>query len=689
MKKLRFNVLLVVFSVLIVVSFGVELHYAKHGSIPFPTKLALLLLLNLTFIALFVLMFFVAKSLVKLYLERKHKVLGYKFKTKLVTILVVLTLIPSTSLFIVSGGLITNYIDRWFSPQIRQPLESSIEIAKAVYDSERQKTLNYATNFHEGIPEHYSVRHLTEVPEDASETIKAAFEGKEGTEVISGKRGDIVRAVVPELRKDHRIGVIVVESSIPVKITRNVENIKDAYENYIALESWKSLIKANYLMILGFLTMVVAFMALWVGLRISRGITDPIQSLAQATESVATGNLDITVPQVTREDEIGLLIGSFNHMVKELKEKEISLQSAYFESDTRRLFIENILDNISSGVIMLDTTGQIIMINKRACTIINVAPEQVLNHNYRELMSVINSEELQRLVSGIEGKEFRPVKKEIKAVIGGRQVILLLFITSLKDSQKYIGLLVVLEDLTEIIEAQRALTWQDVARKMAHEIKNPLTPIKLSTERMIKKWEHKDADFDEIFRRSTRAIVKEVDSLKRLVDDFSKFGKMPEIHKTPTSVQAIIDEVVTLFKDYKGLEISVSIPEDAPAVDLDGEQFKRVLINLFDNAIQAMKNGGALDVRVIFDVPSDRALIEIADDGTGIKDEIKEKLFLPYFSTKKDGTGLGLAIANRIIKEHGGYIRVRDNVPKGTIFTIVIPMHPVRSPLPSNSIKEK
>ncbi len=676
MKKPRFNTLLIILSLLIIASFVVELHYTKHGAVPLLTRLVLLLLLNLTLIALFVLVFFVAKSLVKLYLERKHKVLGYKFKTKLVIILVVLTLIPSISLFIISGGLITNYIDRWFSPQIKQPLESSIEMAKAVYDIERQRTLNYAKTFHadRGISEHYRVKHLTEIPKDATETIKSAFEGKEGTEVISRKRGDIVRAVVPEFRGGRQRGVLVVESSIPVKITRNVENIKDAYENYLALESWKVLIKANYLLILGFLTLVVAFMALWVGLRISRGITDPIQSLAQATESVATGNLDITVPQVDREDEIGLLIESFNHMVRELKEKEESLQSAYFESDTRRLFIENILDNINSGVIMLDTTGHILMINKRACSIISIKPEKVLNQNYRELISMIHSEELEKLVSGIEGREFRPVKKEVKAVIGGRKVILLIFITSLRDSQKYIGLLVVFDDLTDIMEAQRALTWQDVARKIAHEIKNPLTPIKLSTERMIKKWEHKDTDFDEVFHRSTRTIVKEVDSLKRLVDEFSKFGKMPEIHKTPTSIPVIIDEVVNLYKDYKGIDIRISVPENPPPVELDGEQFKRVIINMFDNAIQAMKDSGMIDVKVTFDIPSDRAYIEVADNGTGIRDEIKEKLFLPYFSTKKDGTGLGLAIASRIIKEHGGYMKVRDNEPKGTVFTIVVPI---------------
>jgi two-component system nitrogen regulation sensor histidine kinase NtrY len=675
MKKIRFNLLLIIASLVIVASFGVELYYTKHEGIPFLTRLLLLLLLDVTILALLILMFFVAKSLVKLYFERRNRVLGYKIKTKLVVILVVLTLIPAVALFIVSSGLITRYIDRWFAPQIKQPLESSIEIARAVYEIERQKALDHARTFlaSGAIPENYRLTSLAALPPEASETVRAAFDGREGTEILSGKRGDTVRAIVPEYREGRMVGVIIMESSISKKITKNVEQIKEAYENYLALESWKVPIKVNYLLILGFLTLVVAFMALWVGLRISRGITDPIQSLAQATELVAAGDLDVRV-HIQREDEIGLLINSFNHMVKELGEGKESLQSAYLESDRRRLFIENILDNINSGVIMLDTTGNILMINKRACAIIHISPGQVMHKHYRELMSLINSEELRKLVGGIEGREFRPVRKEVRAIIGDRKVILLVFITSLKDSQKYIGLLVVFDDLTEIMEAQKALTWQDVARKIAHEIKNPLTPIKLSTERMIKKWEHKDADFDEVFRRSTKTIVKEVDSLKRLVDEFSKFGKMPAIHKLPASLPAIIDEVVNLYSDYKGIAIHISIPDNLPAVELDGEHFRRVMINIFDNAIQAMRNSGRIDVTVNFDIPSNSAYIDIADNGPGIKDEDKEKLFLPYFSTKKDGTGLGLAIASRIIREHNGHIVLKDNEPRGTVFSIDIPI---------------
>lgn len=675
MKTLRFNIIIASVLILTIIAFGVELHYMKLGSVSFFTKLTILILLNITIIALFTLIFFVGKSLTKLYLERRNRVLGYKFKTKLVVILVVLTLIPASILFVVSSGLITNYIDRWFAPQLRQPLDSSVEIAKAFYELEKQRALDLAKKIPKGETPagNYTVRHLTEIPKDSTETVRAAFEGKAGAEVISEENGDRIRAVVPENHGGKLKGVIVVESLIPKKITANVENIKDAYEKYLTLESWKVPIKTQYLLILGFLTILVVFMALWVALRIAGGITDPIQSLAQATEQVAAGNLDINV-DLNQKDEIGLLVNSFNHMVKELKEGKESLHSAYIESDRRRLFMENILDNINSGVIMLDTAGNVLMINNAASSILNILPDAALNKHYKDLMSMIKSEGLQNLIKEIEGREFRWIEREVKIAAGDRKAILRVFIKGLKDSQQYIGLLVVFDDITDIIKAQKAVAWQEVARRIAHEIKNPLTPIKLSAERLIKKWEGRDSDFNQIFEHSTKTIIREVEGLKRLVDEFSKFSKMPEIKKTPTNMLMIIDEVVNLYKGYKGVEINVSLPEENPLVELDGEQFKRVMINIFDNAIHAISNKGTIDVRLHFDLSSNIAYLDIADDGPGLREEDKEKLFFPYFSTKKDGTGLGLAIANRIIAEHKGYIKVRDKEPKGTIFTIEIPI---------------
>ncbi|MDA8431586.1 MAG: ATP-binding protein [Nitrospiraceae bacterium] len=675
MKKVRLTVFLASVVLFILTAFGIEIHYMRLGNVSFITKLILFILLNLSLAALLILMFFVGKSLWNVYFERKHKILGYKFKTKFVVVLGVLTMIPSVFLFVVSSGVISNYLDRWFDPQVKRPLTLSIEIARAAYDMQRQQTLGYAKAIAagKGVPENYAVRHLGHVPADASDTERAGFEGKADVEVISTDRGDIVRAVAPEYRDGKQKGVVEVEYLINSALSKNSDDIKEMYRNYMTLESWKTPIKVNYLVMLSFFTLMTIFMALWVALRISRGITGPIQMLAQGTEQVAKGNLDIRI-DVQREDEIGLLVSSFNKMVRELKEGKESLQRAWAESDRRRLIIEIILENIKSGVIYLNAAGDILTINGAACRILDVSPREILDKNYSVLLTMLRSDELKETVKNIRVAEFKGLEQEIRVAVGERRVLLRIFITTLMDGKNFLGTLVVFDDLTEVVRAQKALAWQEVARRIAHEIKNPLTPIKLSTDHMIKKWMNKDEDFGQVFERSTKTISKEVESLRRLVNEFSRFGKMPEIKKSPVLISAIIEGAVNLYGDYKELQIRVLKDEHEPLIDADAEQVKRVIINILDNAIQAMRNKGKITVEIKHYSSINRVYIDIADDGPGIPEEDKEKLFLPYFSTKRDGTGLGLAIAARVVAEHRGYLRVKDNAPTGTIFTIELPM---------------
>lgn len=675
MKNFRFPLFISLITLLIIAVFSVEFHYMGRKDVPFFTKVLLAVLLNLNIIALLTLMFFVGKSLTRLYFERKQKVLGYKLKTRFVVVLVVMTLIPSAFLFVVSSGVVTNYLDRWFDPQIKQPLDLAIEVAKSAYEMQRQQTLVFAKAAASGqtLPEGLKSYRLHAIPDNASEVIRAGFEGREDVEVISAAEGDIVRAVAPSDSQKPQEGIVVVESVVDRSISRNAGMIQEAYKQYLTLESWKIPIKTNYLLILGFSTLLMVFMALWIALRISRGITDPIQVLAQATAEVAKGNLDMSVT-IARDDEIGLLVRSFNSMVRDLKENKESLQHASQVSDRRRLVLEKILENVNSGVISLDAEGNILIINNAACRILNIDPGDVMNRNYAVLVARINSDELRETVSSIIIKDFKGVEKEIRIMVGEKRILLRLFITSLRDAENFTGTLVVFDDLTEITRAQRAIAWQEVARRIAHEIKNPLTPIKLSTDLMVKKWQNKDEDFDKVFDRSTKTIVREVESLKRLVDEFSRFGKMPEICKAPVLLSSIIESVINLYKDYKGIEMHLSARGSEGLIELDAEQFKRVIINIVDNAIQAMQNQGRIDIMIQQDALSNRAYVDIADSGPGIPEEDKERLFQPYFSTRKDGTGLGLAIASRVVTEHRGYIRVRDNKPYGTIFSIELPI---------------
>jgi two-component system nitrogen regulation sensor histidine kinase NtrY len=632
-------------------------------------KILFLILLNLNVLALAWLVFLVLRHLVRLIIERKKGVRGHKFKTKIVTFFVVLISIPCGLLFVVASGLGTNYIDRFFTPQLRQPIESSLMMAETIYDAERERALKYALAAREGfnLPPGYTLMIMNESPEEPSASIRAAFEGRSETEVISFPEGDTVLAAVPLYPEDPSSGVLVAQTTVNRAITRNIENVQRAYDDYVSFEAWRTPLKLNYLLLLGFFSLIVIFSTLWVSLRIAGWITEPVRGLAQATEEVARGNLDIKV-ESSSQDELGLLVESFNRMVREMKQDKESLEQAYQN-------LENIVRNIQSGVITLDREGAVRQINASARQILDIDARDVIGNNYSKLLSGLSSEELQRYLKGINLRTFKELDKEVWVDVGGRKVLLRVSITSLRDAGgAHSGLLVVLDDLTDFVKAQRALAWQEVARRLAHEIKHPLTPIKLSTERLLKKWQKKDPDFDMIFERSAGTIIREVDGLKRLIDEFSRLGKMPVIKRAPTALAPMVEEVATLYRDYKNLVINIDIPAEMPMVLLDGQQFKRVLINLFDNAIEAMQNKGRIEVKAGVREEKDTFFISVADEGPGIEEEYKDRLFQPYFSTKEQGTGLGLAIADRIVAEHGGSIRVRDNAPRGIVFTVEQPI---------------
>ncbi|MBI5234011.1 MAG: HAMP domain-containing protein [Deltaproteobacteria bacterium] len=675
-----FRPLIIIFGLLFLVAIItiVELHFIKLPTVDMTTRILLTSLLTFNVLALLTLMFFVGKSLLGLYMEKRHRVLGYKFKTKLMTIFVVLTLIPSAFLFVAASGLATNYINRFFSPQMKEPFNRSVELARSFYDLEREHVLIAARQVSAGkyssLPG-MTVHRPSSPPPDATDTVKDAFDGREGTEVISRDTGDIIRAVVPDRPGGKRRGAVIVEFVLPKTISEKSEKIKELYVDYLKLESFKEPLRLNYILILGFLTIMMVFAGLWVSLKISRGITIPIQSLAIATQRVASGDLDVQV-KVKSDDEVGFLIDSFNRMVPQLKDSKDSLENAYKVSDRRRLYLENILDNINSGVMFLDTDGKILTINKAACSILNIKQADVTGKDYAEFIAGLNSEDLNRIVKEMEGKEIREIKKEVKVSINGRITIVRIYISGIRESytSKSLGMLVVFEDLTDVIKAQKAIAWQEVARRLAHEIKNPLTPIKLSTERLIKKWQNKDEDFEAVFEKSTKTIISEVESLRGLVDVFSRYGKLPEINKAPSSLPELLDNVIGLYRGFKEVLVNFEVEEGVPLVNIDKEQFKRVLINIMDNAIKAMNSRGEIEIAV--KTTGNNVIIDVADTGPGISDEEKEKLFIPYFSKRKDGTGLGLAIANKIVTDHEGRIVVRDNSnkPHGSIFTVEIPI---------------
>jgi two-component system nitrogen regulation sensor histidine kinase NtrY len=682
LKNLKFLFGLFIISLVAIVITGLILDHlgVEHGSLII--KIGFIFIVVNIIIYLLLLISFVARNLFHVYSEKKKKAIGSKFRTRLVVSFLGLVFIPSVLLFILSHQLIDNSIDTWFSLEVQKPIYDSMELAKTLYAKEREFAQNYAgilSKNRDLIPPDppaafggaYLKSYIVK-KNDGSSLIENAFNGDTVTEVISTEDGDLIKAASPIIKNNKVIGAAVVETIIPSETVTKMESIQKSFHDYIQIQTQQSPIRFLYFLMLTVATLLIIFLALWISLRIAKGITVPIQSLAEATDTVAHGDLNFRI-NLERDDEIGLLINSFNKMLDDLQDGKQSLEKAYKESDRRRLSMETILESINTGVIFFDRTGRIITLNNTACDMLNLDRSSIESKSYRELLNMVKSEELSSMVRRISEKGHGSYEEEIHIHINGRPMDLRVHIAILQDSSNnFIGTLVVFDDLTEIVMAQRALAWQEVAKRIAHEIKNPLTPIRLSAERMMKKWNDKAEDFGDVLTRSTKTIINEVNSLRSLVDEFSRFGKMPKISLEPTDFKSIIEEVVELYSNHKEIDIVASFNGDMPQIEIDRKQIKMALINLIDNAIQATSE--KIWINAIYNAELDLVRVEVIDEGTGINEEDRDKLFFPYFSTKKEGTGLGLAIVNSIVSKHRGYIRVQDNAPRGTQFIIELPV---------------
>lgn len=630
-----------------------------------------LVLLNLNVITLIWMIWVFARAVMRLISQRKHQALGHKFKTRIVLSYVLLISVPSVLLFVIASWLGMTYIDQFFSPQFKKPIEGSMEVASIAYDTVRKRVLEYAHISMQGypLPPDYSTEMFTQEPPDASSAIKEAFAGIESTEVISSHKGtDAVRAAVPISKDGVRLGVLVVETELPLEFSKGIEKITTASQDYLNLEKWRLSLKLNYLMIMGFLTSLLVISTLWLSIKVADSITEPVRELARATEAVAAGNYSISLVP-TKDDEMGVLLGSFNHMVEEIRLGRENLEHAYRD-------LESIVQHIQSGVVTIDEARRVKIINQSACRILHLQPAAVVGLSYDELIAMVGSPEIARLTAEVDLRRFPEMEREVNATVGGRVLTLRAHFTGIKDSAgEFKGILVVIDDLTDVVKAQRALAWQEVARRMAHEIKNPLTPIRLSTERMVRKWLEGDKDFPEVFNRATQSIIREVESLKRLTDEFSRLGKLPPVVKSPGDIVKIVEEALTIYTDAKDYEVRLEVAEGVvTVVEIDKDQFKRAILNLTENALEAMGRVGLVSVIIRPEPDSPRVLVEVADSGPGIRETDIKRVFQPYFSTKGDGTGLGLAITERIVHEHGGRITVRDNQPHGSVFSISLPV---------------
>jgi two-component system nitrogen regulation sensor histidine kinase NtrY len=433
----------------------------------------------------------------------------------------------------------------------------------------------------------------------------------------------------------------------------------------------KAPVKNSYILTLLLITLVIIFAATWCGLYLAKGITVPIQKLAEGTHEVAQGNWDYKIDS-GGDDEIGILVESFNQMTRDLKQSNLELEQ-------RKRFVETLLANITAGVIAVDPTGRITTWNKTAEEMLGVEAASVLGKNQDEAFQGGRLHVMQDILESVKDRE--SVERQIQISVADQLLTVVVMAATLRDDEeKTMGVMVFLEDITQIQKVQRMEAWREVARRIAHEIKNPLTPIQLSAERLRKRYAKLLEGNGAILDKCTSTIIQQVDELKNLVNEFSNFARLPSAHLTRNDLNGIVQEALFLFKEgHNNIHFQFR-SGDIPRLDLDREQIKRVVINLLDNGVAAVNEMGEIQIATSHDPSRGVVYLEIADNGCGVAPEVRSRIFEPYFSTKKNGTGLGLAIVSQIIEDHRGYIRVRPNEPRGTKFTIEFPV-PTKSHL--------
>ncbi len=498
-----------------------------------------------------------------------------------------------------------------------------------------------------------------------SEFLNRALRGLEVTRTQAFGEGDVIRGGVPIYGADKRVlGVVVVDYYVPKSITKKALQISRSYEQYKQLMFLRTPVKNSYILTLLLVTLVIIFAATWFGLYLAKGITVPIQKLAEGTHEVAHGNWDYKI-DAGGDDEIGTLVESFNQMTGDLKEINLELER-------RGRFVETVLANIAAAVVAVNPAGRITTWNKAAEQMLGVTADKALGHTYGEVFHLEPLQVMSEIVQSVEGQE--SVEKEIKIPLPDRLLTAVVSAATLKDDEgKALGVLVFLEDITQIQKVQRMEAWREVARRIAHEIKNPLTPIQLSAERLRKRYAKLLDGDGGILDKCTNTIIQQVDELKTLVNEFAQFARLPSAQLAPHDLNETVQEALFLFQEgHRAIRFQFRQGE-IPLLEFDREQMKRVLINLLDNAVAAVEEKGEITIGTTYESARGVVCLEVADNGFGLAADVKARIFEPYFSTKKNGTGLGLTIVNQIIEDHRGYIRVRPNEPRGTRFTIELP----------------
>jgi two-component system, NtrC family, nitrogen regulation sensor histidine kinase NtrY len=722
-KRRRERIIMVIVGVLAITFTLISSNFFNKDDLPLSTNIFVYGLTSINVILIILLLFLIIRNVVKLFYEHRRGIIGSKLRTKLVATFVGLSLVPTILLFLFAINFLSYSMEFWFNIKIGDALNRSLEVAQVYYQQmEEQAKFNARQisvditknhlyereridylksfigqrqkNYKVGMVETYfdsqkekivfpDAEHPDLVPVTLDpKMIEDIYSGKEESTSQPTNIGDAVVGIVPVFSNSvpaEVIGRVSVSYIIPKGFVDKLRSIANASEQYGKIKLLKNPIKSNYAITLSIVTLVIIFLATWFGLTLAKGITDPIQDLVLATNRITQGDLDSRI-DIEADDEIGLLVKSFNQMTKDLKKSKNSVEEANINLEQRRKYMETVLRNVSAGVISVDKDGMITTINRAAENMFDIKSEKVLFQNYRDLMIPEHLSLVDEFLQEMKENNDNLLEKQLEVMLKDKALTVLLTITTIQDEEgNNSGIVVVFEDLTQLQKAERAAAWREVARRMAHEIKNPLTPVQLSAQRLQRKYGDKLGEEGSVFKECTQTIIDQVEVLKNLVNEFSRYARMPVTSLTLNDLNAVVAEAVLLFQDaHKDIVFEFKPAEGLPKFDLDAEQINRVMINLLDNAVAAInKKNGRIEITVSYDEQHRKATVAVADDGAGVPSSNKRKVFEPYFSTKKFGTGLGLAIVNSIISDHHGQVSVADNNPTGTIVSFQLPVSEV------------
>jgi two-component system nitrogen regulation sensor histidine kinase NtrY len=735
-RPFRDNPLLIIAGIaLLVAALAVTLTFGSRSSRYSPdflTEFVLYALSAVDFAMILALFFVLARNILKLMVERRRGLPFAKFRSKLVGVLLGMTLIPSVLVLIVGSELIRTNLDRWFNEPMEEIVASANRTAGDYY-RERQKLVSETSQrlssalaplgfpdadvtkvldlirpevapartsmveVYRVVPGRGPRSEVSAVADVRMPTLPSGYNrasadrlaerlasGVVDTHVPEplGSGGELLRSAAPIRGRDGKVaGVVVASDYLTGELAERSRRMTDAYERYSKLKVLKDPMFGVYISFFLMVTLMILVGASWTGLYLAKRITRPIQMLAAAARDIGAGRLDHRLEPET-SDEFGSLVEAFNTMAGELSNSRQDLerstrdlQRQHQEAEARRRYIETVLQRITTGVVSVDATGRVTTINSAAARLLALE-DAGAGRPVAELLGRPELAPLLGLIEGSRGAGPDPPAQEIALASEGRELHLAAAAARLHgEGGATEGTVLVFDDITPLIRAQKVAAWREVARRLAHEVKNPLTPIQLCAERLARHFQSAPPATRALVEECTKTIVGEVESLKGLVDEFSQFARMPAPRRIPTNLPALLTDTLALYVGlFRDVTIACQSPPDMPFVRVDPEQIRRVVINLVDNAVEAMDRKGRVDIELQHAAAERVARIIVADDGPGIPAGEREKLFMPYYSTKRRGSGLGLAIVRRIVAEHGGAIDVTDNAPRGTRFILELPV---------------